>query len=376
MEDRLQNIENSLAALTRKINDLDQWIDRLNDDFLFDFTDPDQDFNPSWYSVASSIERMELVLLAMNEKFNLKTDEIDVDLNKKILQQEIEIKKLEKRFERVEEEQPKYTDKTKNVEWEKIAQTLSHTMKSPNNNIVRKIDDLIDKPKDLQSINNDLVYIQAEAKYCNDIIKVFDIIRQGDKFNPEYISAKKILSFITDSEKRCISLAKHDASELSKSILKRIKGQNLSDQEMENITGLINYKNIQNINLEKEYKVDATALRIIIDELVLNMFRHAKSQKKDSNPLEKPEIFEIVFEQKDKTLSVTFRNTSRDAIYGHWDIIVNKKQTDSLTRKSFGLYLVSLFNTNTSLRPSIAFYQLDIPNKDTMSEITLTFNEE
>ena len=83
MEEKLKEIEGKLDSLINKVNRIDDWIDNLNEDFLWDFTDFDQSEMFSWFHLAESVERMETILLALNQKFNINSDEIDIDLKQK-----------------------------------------------------------------------------------------------------------------------------------------------------------------------------------------------------------------------------------------------------------------------------------------------------
>ena len=266
-------------------------------------------------------------------------------------------------------------------EWEKIAQTISHTMKGPNNNIVNKLKELnikmINPSKDIGAL---LTTIESEARYSNDIIGLFDIIRKGDTFKTESIQLSEIIEIIRNSEKRCISLAWNDASQLSKHNLDRIKGEVLSNQRRYTEQDFLNIKYPDSLDLQKLYIVHKTAFITVIDEFILNMFRYAMSFNKPipyAPHKEKPEYFEIEIvertdEVQEKNIALIFRNSSREQIYKAYKNINADEKNISLTKKSFGLYLASLFSGRNPNFPNINFYDLKVPKYEQLSEIILT----
>ncbi len=266
-------------------------------------------------------------------------------------------------------------------EWENIAQTISHTMKGPNNNIFNKISELLSReniPADerISMFKN----IQAEAKYSNDIIKLFDIIRKGNEFKTEEVSLSKIIEVLKISEQRCVDLAWNKSSELRTVNLERILGRSLTDEERESEIDFLPIKNLSSVNVKKEYRVHQTAFKTVIDEFILNMFRHAKSFKKNASeeypPLaDKPATFEIELTQHTDRLEIKFRNSSREPIFKSWQNIINHDTTISLTKKSFGLYLASLFSKGNSHFENITFYELNVPEHEDLSEVILTLKE-
>ena len=97
MEEKLKEIEGRLDSLINKVNRIDDWIDNLNEDFSWNFTDFDQSEMFSWFHLAESVERMETILFALNQKFNINADEIDIDLNRKIVDLEVALSKEKKK---------------------------------------------------------------------------------------------------------------------------------------------------------------------------------------------------------------------------------------------------------------------------------------
>lgn len=269
-------------------------------------------------------------------------------------------------------------------EWEKIAQTISHTMKGPNNNIVNKLNELDTKltnPTD--EIKSLMTIIESEARYSNDIIGLFDIIRKGDIFTTEAITLSDIINIIRNSEKRCISLAWYGGAELSKYTLDRLKGEVISNSLRFQDQEFLNLKYSENLNLGKSYIVNKTALTTVVDEFILNMFRYAMSHIKPEpyHPCkEKPKFFEIAFfrkrnDLKQYVIDIIFRNSSRDPIYKAFREIHSEDKNISLTKKSFGLYLASLFSGIDYSFSNIKFYDLSVPEHEDYSEITLTLRE-
>ena len=130
MEERLKKIEQQLEKLFEKIDAIDSWIDDLKEDFLWDFTDPDQNEMPSWFHLIDKIERIEHIVLALNEKLNLKADEVDIDLNKKIVDQEEEINKLKKELEETRKADTinKALAEKGIQEWQKVVDEMAHTI--------------------------------------------------------------------------------------------------------------------------------------------------------------------------------------------------------------------------------------------------------
>lgn len=261
-------------------------------------------------------------------------------------------------------------------EWEKIAQTISHTMKGPNNNIVNKLKELnikiINPSKDISAL---LTTIESEARYSNDIIGLFDIIRKGDTFKTESIQLSEIINIIRNSEKRCISLAWNDASQLSKHTLDRIKGEVLTEQQGYTEHNFLNITYPDSLDFQRLYVVHKTALITIIDEFILNMFRYAMSFNKPipyAPHKEKPEYFEIEIVDRTNKIDLIFRNSSREPIYKAYKNINADEKKISLTKKSFGLYLASLFSGNNPNFVNIKFYDLDVPEYEQLSEIILT----
>ena len=266
-------------------------------------------------------------------------------------------------------------------EWEKIAQTISHTMKGPNNNIVNKLKELnikiINPSIDISAL---LTTIEAEARYSNDIIGLFDIIRKGDAFKTESIKLADIINIIRNSEKRCISLAWNDASQLSKHNLDRIRGEVITDQQRYTEQNFLNIKYQDNLDFQKLYVVHKTAFITVIDEFILNMFRYAMSFNKPipyAPHKEKPEYFEIeIVERTNKVqgndIGLIFRNSSREPIYKAYENINADEKNISLTKKSFGLYLALFFSGKNPDFANIKFYDLDVPEYEQLSEIILT----
>jgi hypothetical protein len=392
MEQKLKEIEEKLDSLIAKIDGIEDWINDFSEDFLWDFTDFNQTEMFSWFHLADSVERMESILFALNQKFNLNPEEIDFDLNKKIADLQVEKEKLKKEFDVVLKEKedilkPKAEKsnelliESQESEWENISQTISHTMKGPNNNIVNKIAEIINKKEIvIQEIQPILKIIQAEAKYSNDIINLFDIIRKGTEFRTESLCLSDIIEMIKYSERRCITLAWNNSSELSKLNLERIIGSELSGDSRSIPLNLLFIKNADKIYLHKSYRIHKTAFETVIDEFILNMFRHAKSRQNPNLPdyshiAEKPEVFEVEFNQQTEQLQIIFRNTSREPIYKSWQRILNADKAISLTKKSFGLFLASLFSEKHSHFKNIVFYEIDVPPNEDLSEIILTLKE-
>lgn len=292
------------------------------------------------------------------------------------------IRDIKKQYERLSN--PAFLEqkiKSESGEWEKIAQTISHTMKGPNNNIVNKISEILSRkniPADerISMLKN----IQAEAKYSNDIINLFDIIRKGNEFKTEAVNLSKLIEALKKSEQRCVDLAWNKSSELRTVNLERILGRSLTDEERESEIDFLPIKNLSSVNVEKEYRLHPTAFAAVIDEFILNMFRHAKSSKKIGSEeyslvADKPEIFEIELTQHIDRLEIKFRNSSRDPIFKSWQNIINHDKTISLTKKSFGLYLASLFSKGNSHFENITFYELNVPEHADLSEVILTLKE-
>lgn len=269
----------------------------------------------------------------------------------------------------------------RNLEWEKIAQTINHTMKGPNNNIASKITEILNKKEiTIQEIQPILRIIEAEARYSNDIINLFDIIRKGTEFRIETLSLSDIIEMIKYSEQRCIALAWNNSSELSKLNLERIIGRELPEDSKGTPLEILPIKSNDKIDLKKLYRVNRTVFKTVTDEFILNMFRHAKSKQKpnsssDSSIADKPEIFEVDLDQHTRRLQIIFRNTSREPIYKSWQNVLAPDETSPLTKKSFGLYLAKLFSEKHSQKKNIVFYDIDISPKENISEIILTLKE-
>lgn len=144
MEDKFEIIEKKVDILLTKVSYIDNWIDQLNEDFLWDFTDFDQSAMPSWFHLYAATERMENILLALNQKFNLNADEIDIDLNKKVVELEIENQKLQKKNKEIISQfdslkktfnEQKHLINVENalletqvLEWQKVVNEMAHSI--------------------------------------------------------------------------------------------------------------------------------------------------------------------------------------------------------------------------------------------------------
>lgn len=282
-------------------------------------------------------------------------------------------------------QQYKVVENVTTIEWDKIASTLTHTLKGASNIILRKSQLLLEG---LDAKNKGtLLSIIAEAEYTYKIIKLFDIIRLKTTIETEIVDLRTIIALISDSENRCFELAEFSESKLSIESLERIAGKKYpKDREGREVFK----KDISLIknNYEKDLydlklKVNKVALSAIFDELILNMYRYSKKKNSatmkdldgsvvDKHIDEKPDVFELEIKREGDELIFRFSNSADSKISDFSKILKSKDFEGSLPNQSFGLHFMNMFSTDSPSK-NLQFYKMRIPPNKEFSEIIFSF---